>query len=172
VDSEQGRSECRNPNNHGTHFDLQIAAIAAYLGDAASLVAVFRRCRARIGLQFDPDGSQPHELRRTNSLHYCCFNLQGWIGLGTIGARCGEHLLQHRSAKGANILRGIDWLLALALGREWPYSQTHDFDWNRLAPLQDLVTAHPPGEAARILEAHRASPKHSPDHGIRPYWYL
>src|SRR5262249_37559653 len=31
LDSQQGISECRTGNNHGTYFDLQSAAIDAYL---------------------------------------------------------------------------------------------------------------------------------------------
>ena len=90
LNSALGHEACNSLNNHGVYYDLQVASIAAYLGDAALLVATFRRARARLHIQFDPDGSQPHELRRANALHYCAFNLQGWISLLLVWRRAAE----------------------------------------------------------------------------------
>jgi len=170
--SPQGLVECRSLNNHGTYFDLQISAISAYLGDAATLAKGFRRSRARINMQFNPDGSQPYELRRPAALHYCSFNLQGWVNLAALAARCREDLWRHQSAAGGSLARGGEWLTGFAATREWPYSQPDQFDWHRLVPLQAALAHQSSREAGNILEQHRASPDYSAHHGIRPYWYL
>jgi hypothetical protein len=172
LTSKQGAAECRRPNNHGTFFDLQVAAIAAYLGDGALLNATFRRSRARINLQFESDGAQPHELRRPTSLHYSCFNLQGWIGLATLGARCGEDLWQHRSAMGGGIVRGLEWLTTVTARRQWPYPQSEPFEWKRLAPLNAAFARLDSDCVDDLLELHRSSPEHSPHYGIPVYWCL
>jgi hypothetical protein len=170
--SRQGMEECRARNNQGTYFDLQIAAIDAYLGDAAALNITFRRARVRINEQFDPDGSQPRELSRSSSLHYCCFNLQGWIGLSTVAARCGDDLWAHRSAAGSNLARGTAWLIGSATTRDWPFPQADAFDQRRLAPLRAALSGRPSYDGATMLERFRTSPDHSAHSGIRPYWYL
>lgn len=170
--SRQGIEECRVSHNHGTYFDLQMAAIGAYLGDAAALVAAFRRARVRINTQFDPDGSQPHELRRVSSLHYCCFNLQGWIALSTIAARCGEDLWRHQSAASSSLARGMEWLTRTAAAHTWPYPHADPFDWSRLVPLRVAIACRSGGAAGSLIEQHRASPGHSAHSGIPPYWYL
>ncbi len=172
LTSPQGMEECRSRNNHGTYFDLQIAAIDAYLGDAASLVATFRRSRVRINIQFDPDGSQPRELSRPTSLHYCCFNLQGWVSLSAIAERCGEDLWRQQSATGGSLPRGADWLTGFAAKRDWPYPQLDAFDWDRLVPVQAALARHTSGEAGDMLEQRRASPSYSAYSAIPPYWYL
>lgn len=169
-DSPQGREALLKRNNIGTSYDLQAAAIAAYLQDAAALVEIFRRCRERIQIQFDPDGSQPRELKRRDSLHYCCFNLQAWIALARIAAACGEDLWSYRSAAGHSLRRGLAWLLAFDQARTWPHSQVEPFDWDRLAPLQAehdrlqgrVATAPPPSWLQRFPA----------ETGIPPYWFL
>jgi hypothetical protein len=171
VNSPQGREECSSHNNHGTYYDLQVAAIAAYLGDAAALAATFRRAHVRLHIQFDPDGSQPHELRRTNALHYCAFNLQAWISLAALAARCGEDLWRSRSRADGAIERGVEWLLRFE-GRDWPYPQLEPFDWARLAPLKAALACQGPGTAPDVLQLYRVAPTHSAETGIRPYWYL
>jgi hypothetical protein len=134
------------------------------------LSAIFRRCRERIQLQFDPDGSQPLELERRDALHYCCFNLQAWVALARIAADCGEDLWSYQSAAEHSLRRGLDWLLAFEATREWPHGATEGFDWNRLAPLR--------WERDRLEgRGHAAPPPAEQQHfaaetGIRPYWFL
>ncbi|HEV8389202.1 MAG TPA: alginate lyase family protein [Dongiaceae bacterium] len=170
--SPQGIEECRSRNNHGTYFDLQSTAIGAYLGDAACLVAAFRRSRTRINIQFNPDGSQPYELVRPSSLHYGCFNLQAWIDLATIAARCGEDLWTHQSATGGSLARGAEWLTQFDARRDWPYPQSDAFDWNRFMPIRAALARQALKEGVDVLEQHRTSPDYSGYFGIRPYWYL
>jgi hypothetical protein len=169
-DDPQGVTARLTPHNIGTFHDLQAAAIAAYLNDSGALNEIFRRCRERIQLQFDPGGSQPLELERRDALHYCCFNLQAWSALARIGAACGEDLWSYRSAAGHSLRHGLDWLLAFDTTRDWPHGQTDAFDWNRLTPLK--------WERDRLEGRHNDAPppaaqRHFPaETGIRPYWFL
>jgi hypothetical protein len=172
LTSRQASVQCRHPNNHGTFFDLQMAAIAAYLGDVPLLNATFRRCRARINLQFEADGAQPQELRRPSSLHYCCFNLQGWISLATHAARCGEDLWHHRSAAGGSVVHGLEWLTTVGARRQWAYPQSEPFEWKRLVPLNTALARLAANHTEDLMELHRSSPEHSPHYAIPLYWHL
>jgi hypothetical protein len=171
VNSPHGHEERNSLNNHGIYYDLQVAAIAAYLGDAALLAATFRRAHVRLHLHFDPDGSQPHELRRTNALHYCAFNLQAWISLAALAARCGEDLWRARSRQDGALERAVEWLIRFE-GRDWPYSQLEPFDWARLAPLKAALACQRSGTAPDVPQLYRVAPAHSAYTGIHPYWYL
>ncbi len=74
--SRCGKGEHETSNNHFTYYTLQLAAIAAYVGDLDVLVNTTRHLQARLPTHFDPGGEQPHEAKRTLGLHYICFNLQ------------------------------------------------------------------------------------------------
>lgn len=107
LTSDQGIFEWKSRNSHGTCFDPQTTSIAAYLGDQTLLHATFRTSRERLMTQFDPDGTQPHEMTRTQTAHYCCFNLQSWVNLVNLAARCGDSLWQFEGLTGRGWLQGL-----------------------------------------------------------------
>jgi len=171
-DSDQGRREAAAVNNHGICFDLQRAAIAAFLGDTGALVERFRCSQARLAQHFAPDGSQPHELTRTNTAHYCLFNFQCWQSLFTLYTRCGFQPMQLEES--AALARGARWLFARR-GAPWPDPQLTRFEPDRFAPAAAMarglgLPAGPsvPEDAALA----RSRPRFHSDDGIPPYWPL
>lgn len=60
--------------------------IHIYVCVAAARGVVERAKERRIRVQVQPDGQQPLELARTNSLHYSIFNLEALVRLAIIGA--------------------------------------------------------------------------------------
>lgn len=176
TSSEQGQDARHRKNNHGTFYDLQAAALALYLGDHARLVAIFRDSRERILMQFEPDGSQPHELRRTESLHYCCFNLLGWVHLATLAESCGEDLWGFQGSDGRSLRRGLEWLLACLPKRYWEYPQTSPYDWDRLLPLyyayRERFGAVPQLEGFEPPAPLALDPLFHPFAGTEPFWQL
>lgn len=168
-----GRAACRAANNHSTYYDLQLAAIAAYLGEAALLADIFRRSSERMRRQFRSDGAQPQELRRTRSAHYCCFNLQGWVNLAELAERCGEDLWHYRPARGAGLRQALEWLLAAAAEETWSCRAIDPIDRDRLLPLQAAYRARfAPAGAEDGGEAGPPRAILSPYDGIKPYWFL
>lgn len=112
VDSVPGRKEAARVNNHGVFYDLQLGAVAAFLGDVATLNRVFRRFRERTPVHFTPQGAQPHEIRRTEPLHYMCFNLQAWVGLAVLAERCGVRLWDYATPDGRSLRIALEALLS------------------------------------------------------------
>src|SRR5690606_18133216 len=100
--SKQGRGERAAVNNHATCYDLQVAAIASYLGNEELVYTTLVRAQARIGQQFTPDGKQPDELKRTTTAHYCSFNFQSWINLAELASRWGVDLWRDRKSTRLN----------------------------------------------------------------------
>lgn len=175
MTSRQGKRECAKPNNHGLLYDCQLAAIAAFLDDPDHLATIFRRVRSRLLQHFEPDGSQPYELVRTISAHYCAFNLQSWLNIARLAERCGFSLWSVESPDGRGLKQALAWLLAHNTDRIWPHRQINPFDWNRLTPLAFASDHHYGTPFVATADAHptpHAPVCFHPHDGIPPAWEL
>ena len=171
--SRQGRGERSAPNNHGTYYDLQVASIAAFLGDYFLLRDTLRDSRFRIVEQFRADGYQSDEMRRTTTAHYCCFNLQGWIHLAELAAAHGEDLWSFTGPEGQSLKVAMDWLLG-HVGQPWPYQQIDAFNTERFHPIH-YACIRQYGEACTPVDIpppESIKPLFFPHDGIRPFWQL
>lgn len=173
--SPQGREERAQKGNHGTYYDLQVVAIARFLGETRLVRETLRDSRSRVLQQFDVTGAQFEELTRTNTAHYCCFNLQGWIHLALLAAACGENLWSFRGSDGRGIRRAMEWLLS-HIGKAWPYRQVEAFDVDRFYPVYHAYLARygqppiiPPAEVPGVNDI---KPLFFPHDGIMPFWQL
>ncbi len=180
--SPQGARERGSPNNHAVYHDLQVAAIAFHLGDRARLRDALLAAEARLPRQIAEDGSQPEELARPISAHYCHFTLQGWLGLARIGRRSRTLAPDLALGPWSRLGRGLAWTLARGGSGEtpgrWPFRQIDAFDPERRLPLaaharelgaRDLG----PGSAALLArDFTRDRPRFPPHDGIAPYWAL
>ncbi|MEX2415483.1 MAG: alginate lyase family protein [Paenibacillaceae bacterium] len=174
VQSPQGKKERMAVNNHGTYYDLQVASIADFLDNHPLLFETFIRAQSRIALQFAVDGSQPEELKRATSAHYCCFNFQGWVNMAEIASKWGIQLWSYRAPNGASLIKGAKWLLSYA-GKEWPHKQIEEFDVERFLPIWFAVPQHLiklPKSAKFPKSKYTVKPRFFPHDGVRPYWNL
>lgn len=166
--SPQGARERGARNNHGTYYDLQVAAILAYLGEREFLRRVLVRAQTRLAAQIAGDGTQPEELRRKTTAHYVFFNLQGWLNLLRLGRRVGLLDPDFAAPPWLRLARAVDWALAQDLAA-WPYPQLDPFDAERAVPLAahaaalGLPVAAAPGTAKPVFDPHD---------GVPPFWPL
>lgn len=173
--SRQGQAERASGDNHGTYYDLQISAIAAYLGEVRLVRETLRDSRSRMLQQFDAAGRQSYEMQRTNTAHYCCFNLQGWIHLAHFAAAWGEDLWFFQASDGRGIRRAMEWLVAY-IGKIWPHLQIEKFDYERFYPIYhtylsnygDFSLLHP----SLVPDVKDIKPVFFPHDGIMPFWQL
>ncbi len=177
LESPQGTQERRAANNHGTCYDLQSLAIAAYLGDADEFNEAVRRATGRLGAQFDPTGAQPEELRRAETRHYCAFNLQSWLNAARIAECGGAGLWDAGFGTGSLLSHGIDWYLAVDTGEGWPYPQVQEFDTRRDLPIRAARRLMGEPETARrgawtIPSLSSAPAVLHPHDGTAPFWQL
>ncbi len=173
--SEQGRGERAANNNHGTYYDLQVAAIATYLDEPGIIRETLRDSRSRMLSQFDSIGAQPEELKRTSTAHYCCFNLQGWLHLAMIAEVAGADLWSFQGHDSRGIRRGMEWLLSHA-GQDWPYPQIDMFDAERFAPIGHVYASkfgkHWPATDDALASHVDIKPIFYPHDGIMPFWQI
>lgn len=141
LESPEGRQEGAEANNHGTWYDAQIVCFAFFCSRpdvARNQIEKFTR--QRIDRHFEADGSQPHELSRTLSQTYCTFNLLAFACVARIGSRLGLDLWNWESPQGAQITRGVRWMLPYYSGeKSWSWQQISPFRVRRAALLLELA---------------------------------
>ena len=134
--SDHGRGESRRNNNHATWFDVQLLALALYLGDSALAAQTAEGVKARIASQIEPDGRQPEELARTLSHYYAVMNLEGMALLADMAPAAGVDLWNFGTPDGRSIRAAIEWLLPyMSRWRWWRFRQIKRINWNPFAPV-------------------------------------
>ena len=137
LESTAGKAEMKAENNHGTWYDVQVAALALSTGHdelAKKLLSEFQR--KRIIAQVEPDGRQPRELTRTRAWDYVIFNLEAMFYAASIAEKVSIDLWTYRSGDGRSLQRALDWLVPFAIGEsKWKHSQITPFQQEKLAPL-------------------------------------
>jgi hypothetical protein len=142
-----GKGEEEASNNHGTWYDVQVTALALYLGKTDDAKGIAERFgERRIAAQVKPDGSQPRELARADSWGYSIFNLTAMMSMAELSERVGVNLWKYQAPDGQGIRTALDYLTAYLDGkRKWP----HKNDENH--PAEPAKLAVPLIRAARWL---------------------
>jgi hypothetical protein len=124
-----GKGEDKASNNHGTWYDVQVTALALYLGkigDARRVAEQFGE--RRIAAQVQPDGSQPRELGRANSWGYSIFNVTAMMCMAELAERAGVDLWKFQTADGRSIQTALDYLISHLDGkRPWPHLRDKNY---------------------------------------------
>lgn len=135
LESEYGQEESRQVNNHGTWYDAQVLALAAFTQDETTGKKVAAAAAKRLEAQVEPDGSQPFELRRTKSLSYSTMNLLGFFDVADLSAHFGVDLWKHSSGSREILKQSVCFLIDHAIDSEWLHPQIEPFEQSRLVPL-------------------------------------
>ncbi|MER5397202.1 alginate lyase family protein [Streptomyces sp. NPDC002599] len=147
TDSAFGKEEGAARNNHGTFYDMQLAALAYATGDKD---LARRTVLAARGLRIDPqiaaDGSQPQELARTRSWHYSTFDLVAYTRLAAVGRKVGVDLWAYRGPDGQSLFKAVGYLLPAATGAE-PWSHP-ELEFHRFAASDVVHAAADAGDRA------------------------
>ncbi|KAB2924028.1 MAG: alginate lyase family protein [Bacteroidetes bacterium] len=135
LESPNGWHERGARNNHGSWWDVQTTAIALFVGDKATAAMICDSAKVkRIGYQFQPDGSQPEELVRTLSYHYCQFNLFALTRLADLARHTGVDLWGYTTADGRSMRGGLDYLIPYAKKeKKWEHVQIKEMDFDMVS---------------------------------------
>ncbi|MGW3098991.1 alginate lyase family protein [Streptomyces sp. NPDC001102] len=166
--SDFGRQEGAAANNHGTFYDLQLAALACATGDRALARRTVLDARARrIDPQIAADGGQPQELARTRSWHYSTFDLVAYTRLAAIGRHVGVDLWAYRGPQGQSLSKAVDYLLpAATAAAQWPHPE---LEFHRYAASDVVHAAADAGdEAARAAVGKLQAPPGGDLWALRP----
>ena len=145
LTSKQGIDEGLMVNNHSVAYDAQIIAYALYCGNQkVALEVIDAFPEKRLYQQVEPDGSQPHELRRTLAFHYSQYNLTHFLDIYQMARKAGREIQHETSADGRNFFKAMDFL-AKYVGKpqtEWPYQQISNWAGSQQSFCRDLYRAY------------------------------
>ena len=129
----QGKSECVAKNNHGTSYDLHVTSVALFCGKIEVAKEILTQSvPSRMRRQIQPDGRQPQEIARPDSLNYCTQNLMKFFQLAVIGEKLGIDLWNY----GRKLQGALDFLLPFIVSPStWPYEQVHSLKKKRFRLL-------------------------------------
>lgn len=154
LESEPGRKESGEFNNHGTWYDAQVVCFAMFCGDKEmARQQLLEKALPRLVSQIQPEGSQPHEMARTLSYSYCTFNLTGFAVLAQAARHLDFDLWNWRDPAGRGILPALRWMKPYFLNeKSWEGQQLKPFLPSSAAFLLSLAadgTNDPEWEDAR-----------------------
>lgn len=132
ITSEKGIFADNYFNNHGTWYDVQILSVAKFTKrpELAKRVAITSYGK-RHNLQIMADGTQPHELERTQALSYSVMNLVGLVRIAKYATALGrkEYIAEDKE-KGVFLLeKAAEFLYPHVSDQsEFGYQQIHPAD--------------------------------------------
>nr|WP_279579776.1 alginate lyase family protein [Fodinicola feengrottensis] len=148
LTNKNGTDEAAAANNHGSFYDMLIAALALSTGQTTLAAQVVQAAKTkRIDVQIQANGYQPLESTRTRSWHYFCFNLVALTRLAQIGQHVGIDLWHYTSPSGGSIFGAVDYLIPAATQGQsvWPYPE---MDFRQYAAVDVLHAAAQQGDKA------------------------
>lgn len=129
LHSEHGRDERAEANNHGTWYDVQVTALALFLGDTAlARRVIVEDTQRRLNAHIEADGRQPLELARTRPIHYSVFNLDAYTALAEMARHLRIDLWRSVAPQGGSLRAAL----------------------RRVAPYADAAMRRPASEATPI----------------------
>ncbi len=136
LQSAHGREEAAQKNNHGTCYDVQVAALALFCGREEVARNALQRVPERLAAQIEPDGRQLLELARTRSLSYSVMNLTAFFDLADLGRHLGMDWWAYEGEQGQSIRRAFYWLVENGIAaEEWAGEQIAPFNVAQWMPL-------------------------------------
>ena len=141
----QAIEESNQKNNHAIAYDVQVAAYSLYTGNRkvfCDVLAYFPK--RRIATQIAPDGSQPHELRRTLAFGYSQYNLHHIIDLMLMVKHQGLDFRKYCTSDEHSFFKAMDFL-ASYMGKSvklWPYQQISGWEGKQQEMACDFYRAY------------------------------
>ncbi len=125
MTSENGIEEDNWYNNHGTWYDVQKVSFSLFTGkDSLARATCENSKMRRIASQIEPDGTMPHELKRTRSMHYSLYNLTAFFKLAIMAERLSIDLWHYQAPEGQSIHKALGFLMPYFYKPDaWPYKQ-------------------------------------------------
>ncbi len=169
--SRNAADEAAAENNHGSWFAAQRAHLALMLGQTDDVKKILLAVRdERIPRQIEPDGAQPHELRRTRSLNYVLFNLEALTLLARLGDHVGVDLWKFSTPDGRSLHAALRVAAPYVDPKKiWPKKDVSDENRARVLPLLVEALRHGEDREFRDLLARFAATPAAGEHW-RLWW--
>ncbi|KAM0257242.1 hypothetical protein ACHAQJ_004480 [Trichoderma viride] len=128
TESEFGKAERAEKNNHGSFASMLVSAIALFVDNKELVKQEAASIQDDINETINPDGALPEELQRTRSWHYSNFTLLALTRLAMVAEKAGVDLWNYKGPQGQGIARAIEYIIPAATGVEKWASQEYQFE--------------------------------------------
>ncbi|MDF9799294.1 hypothetical protein OKW21_004557 [Catalinimonas alkaloidigena] len=135
TESDLGKQGMELDNNHGSWYKYQVAALALYLGKEPLVRRMVEMAQQSLEQQLNEQGGQIHELERTRSFFYSCFNLEALTSIATLADQVGINMWHFTTSEGKSLKLAINYLTPVVSGEDWPYPSKQGVNLSYLVPL-------------------------------------
>lgn len=156
TQSKFGIDEANAKNNHGTFANMQIAALALFVGNKTLAKTTSNRIFDIINSQIAATGFMPQETARTNSWHYSNFNLGALLRWALVAKKVGLDVYKYKGPQGQSVFKAANVMIPAAINgaSKWPFQ---DLTFEGFAGTDNMHAAAQAG----LCQARRAV-KHLP----------
>ncbi len=160
INSQHGKDEAVNGNNHTTWYFVQTIAMALFTDqDSLATELQKRGVKLIIDQQLEADGKQPEELSRTRSWDYSTMNLLAVYYFAILSEKLGDPIWDFQEQK---IKKALDFLLPhMSKDSKWGYPQIKEMDRNSLLPVLKVAANHYSEEIYDSVLLQQYNPKES-----------
>lgn len=143
TESPYAKMENSNPAEHGTYANMQITALALFLGNKTLARSTAQIAQSLIASQITANGSQPRETGHTRSWHYSNLNLGAYLRWALVAKKVGVDLLTIKGAQGQSVFEATNFVLPAAVGGQgaWPYTEIDFKPWAATDNLEAAADA-------------------------------
>jgi hypothetical protein len=151
TQSDLGIKGSKQKNNHGSWYKYQVASLALYLEDEVLVQNMVELAQQSLDKMLDDKGGQTHELARSRSFFYSCFNLQALIYIAELGNKVGMDMWQYQSENKKSLSLAISYLTPVVTGKKWNHNTLKDINLSSLIPIISKASKNNNSEEYKIL---------------------
>ncbi|MEX1381790.1 alginate lyase family protein [Lutibacter sp.] len=172
--SKLGIKGSKQKNNHVSWYRFQVAALALYLDDKPLVKEMVELAQNSLEEMLNNEGGQTHELARTKSFSYSCFNLQALTNIAEIGNRIGMHMWYYKSENKKSLTLAINYLTPVIEGEKWRHNTLKAIDVSDLVPILSQSAAnYKTNEFKNLLsKVVKIIDKNNQNDKIQEFWLL
>ncbi len=160
INSQHGKDEAVNGNNHTTWYFVQTIAMALFTEQTSLAKKLQKRgVKLIVDQQIEDDGKQPEELARTRTWDYSTMNLLAIYYFAILSEKLGEPIWDYEERK---IKKALDFLLPyVSEENDWDYPQIKKMNRYRLFPVLKIAANHYSEGIYDTVLLHQYNPKES-----------
>lgn len=172
TESELGIKGSHQKNNHGSWYKFQVASLAYYLGKTDLVKSTIELAQKSLDQMLDEKGRQTHELARSRSFFYSCFNLQALTNIAVIGDKIGIDMWHYKSENKKSLTLAIDYLTPVINGQTWHHNTLKAIDYTGLIPILSIASKNENYEDYKdiLTTILKVSEQKKPNQVLFEYW--
>ncbi|WP_400078735.1 alginate lyase family protein [Winogradskyella sp. R77965] len=151
TQSDLGKKGSEQKNNHGSWYKYQVASLAYYLDNKPLVVKTVELAQQSLDDMLNDQGGQIHELERSRSFFYSCFNLQALVSIADLGDKVGIDMWQYKSENNKSLTLAINYLTPIINGEIWNHDTLKAIDLTDLIPILSKASQKRNSEDYRSL---------------------